>query len=172
MRFIVKIFLIFVIVTICIVVSIIYIKLIKNHTDSVRQLVLMIENIKILIIYKNLSVEDIFDYVSKSDIYGLLGFIKVLNQNIKENGRFYEMVNDALFLDTENYLDKEDIDNVKSFLSMLGNSDAEGQKLNCDLYKNMFNKKLSALEQNEEKERKTGISLILGIGFVLILLII
>lgn len=160
------------IVTICIVVSIIYIKLIKNHTDSVRQLVLMIENIKILIIYKNLSVEDIFDYVSKSDIYGLLGFIKVLNQNIKENGRFYEMVNDALFLDTENYLDKEDIDNVKSFLSMLGNSDAEGQKLNCDLYKNMFNKKLSALEQNEEKERKTGISLILGIGFVLILLII
>ena len=132
----------------------------------------MIENIKILIIYKNLSVEDIFDYVSKSDIYGLLGFIKVLNQNIKENGRFYEMVNDALFLDTENYLDKEDIDNVKSFLSMLGNSDAEGQKLNCDLYKNMFNKKLSALEQNEEKERKTGISLILGIGFVLILLII
>ncbi|MBR5544380.1 MAG: hypothetical protein IKU66_02795 [Clostridia bacterium] len=153
-------------------VSIIYIKLIKNHTDSVRQLVLMIENIKILIIYKNLSVEDIFDYVSKSDIYGLLGFIKVLNQNIKENGRFYEMVNDALFLDTENYLDKEDIDNVKSFLSMLGNSDAEGQKLNCDLYKNMFNKKLSALEQNEEKERKTGISLILGIGFVLILLII
>lgn len=160
------------IVTICIVVSIIYIKLIKNHTDSVRQLVLMIENIKILIIYKNLSVEDIFDYVSKSDIYGLLGFIKVLNQNIKENGRFYEMVNDALFLDTENYLDKEDIVNVKSFLSMLGNSDAEGQKLNCDLYKNMFNKKLSVLEQNEEKERKTGISLILGIGFVLILLII
>lgn len=160
------------IVTICIVVSIIYIKLIKNHTDSVRQLVLMIENIKILIIYKNLSVEDIFDYVSKSDIYGLLGFIKVLNQNIKENGRFYEIVNDALFLDTENYLDKEDIVNVKSFLSMLGNSDAEGQKLNCDLYKNMFNKKLSALEQNEEKERKTGISLILGIGFVLILLII
>ena len=160
------------VVTICIVVSIIYIKLIKNHTDSVRQLVLMIENIKILIIYKNLSVEDIFDYVSKSDIYGLLGFIKVLNQNIKENGRFYEIVNDALFLDTENYLDKEDIDNVKSFLSMLGNSDAEGQKLNCDLYKNMFNKKLSVLEQNEEKERKTGISLILGIGFVLILLII
>lgn len=153
-------------------VSIIYTKLIKKHTDSVRQLVLMVENIKILIIYKNLSVKDIFDYFSKSDIYSLLGFIKVLNQNIKENGGFYEIVNDTLFLNTENYLDKEDINNVKSFLSMLGNSDVEGQKINCDLYKNMFNKKLSVLEQNEEKKQKTGISLILGIGFVLILLII
>ena len=77
-----------------------------------------------------------------------------------------------MFFKTENYFDKQDSDDIKNFLLMLGNSDTEGQLLNCDLYKNLFNKKLSILESNEEKQQKTGISLISGIGIVLIILII
>lgn len=122
--------------------------------------------------YKNLSIEEIFDFVSKSEAYELLGFIKVINKSIKDNNEFYEIVDNSLFLKTENYFDKQDSDDIKNFLLMLGNSDTEGQLLNCDLYRNLFNKKLSILELNEEKQRKTGVSLISGIGLVLIILII
>lgn len=122
--------------------------------------------------YKNLSVEEIFDFVSKSEAYELLGFINVINKSIKDNNEFYKIVDNSLFLKTENYFDKQDSDDIKNFLLMLGNSDTDGQLLNCDLYKNLFNKKLSILESNEEKKQKTGISLISGIGIVLIILII
>lgn len=132
----------------------------------------MLENIKILIMYKNLSVEELFDYVLKSDTYDLLGFIETLNNNIKEHNQFYEIINDSLFSKTENYFDREEVEDIKNFLLMLGNSDTEGQMLNCELYKNMFNKKLSILEQNKETQRKTGVSLIFGVGVVLIILII
>lgn len=132
----------------------------------------MLENIKILIMYKNINIEEIFDYISKSDSYDLLCFVKTINENIKEHNKFYEIVDDSLFIRTENYFDKQDVEDIKSFLLMLGNSDTEGQMLNCDLYKNMFNKKLSILEQNEEKQHKTGVSLIFGIGIILIILII
>lgn len=132
----------------------------------------MLENIKILIMYKNLSVEELFDYVLKSDTYDLLGFIETLNNNIKEHNQFYEIINDSLFSKTENYFDREEVENIKNFLLMLGNSDTEGQMLNCELYKNMFNKKLSILEQKIETQRKTGVSLIFGVGVVLIILII
>lgn len=132
----------------------------------------MLENIKILIMYKNLSVEELFDYVLKSDSYDLLGFIETLNNNIKEHNQFYEIINDSLFSKTENYFDREEVEDIKNFLLMLGNSDTEGQMLNCELYKNMFNKKLSILEQNKETQRKTGVSLIFGVGVVLIILII
>ncbi len=132
----------------------------------------MLENIKILIMYKNLSVEELFDYVLKSDTYDLLGFIETLNSNIKEHNQFYEIINDSMFSKTENYFDREEVEDIKNFLLMLGNSDTEGQMLNCELYKNMFNKKLSILEQNKETQRKTGVSLIFGVGVVLIILII
>lgn len=122
--------------------------------------------------YKNLSVEEIFDFVSKSESYELLGFINVINKSIKDNNEFYKIVDNSLFLKTKNYFDKQDSDDIKNFLLMLGNSDKDGQLLNCDLYKNLFNKKLSILESNEEKKQKTGISLISGIGIVLIILII
>ena len=122
--------------------------------------------------YKNLSVEELFDYVLKSDTYDLLGFIETLNNNIKEHNQFYEIINDSLFSKTENYFDREEVEDIKNFLLMLGNSDTEGQMLNCELYKNMFNKKLSILEQNKETQRKTGVSLIFGVGVVLIILII
>ena len=122
--------------------------------------------------YKNLSVEEIFDFVSKSESYELLGFINVINKSIKDNNEFYKIVDNSLFLKTKNYFDKQDSDDIKNFLLMLGNSDTDGQLLNCDLYKNLFNKKLSILESNEEKKQKTGISLISGIGIVLIILII
>lgn len=162
----------FTITVICVILSVDYIKQIKNHIFSVRQFLLLLENIKILIMYKNLSVEEIFDFVSKSESYELLGFINVINKSIKDNNEFYKIVDNSLFLKTKNYFDKQDSDDIKNFLLMLGNSDTDGQLLNCDLYKNLFNKKLSILESNEEKKQKTGISLISGIGIVLIILII
>lgn len=167
-----KVFLVFAIIIICVTASINYTKRINNHIISVRQFLLMLENIKILIMYKNLSVEELFDYVLKSDTYDLLGFIETLNNNIKEHNQFYEIINDSLFSKTENYFDREEVENIKNFLLMLGNSDTEGQMLNCELYKNMFNKKLSILEQKIETQRKTGVSLIFGVGVVLIILII
>ena len=167
-----KVFLVFAIIIICVTASINYTKRINNHIISVRQFLLMLENIKILIMYKNLSVEELFDYVLKSDTYDLLGFIETLNNNIKEHNQFYEIINDSLFSKTENYFDRQEVEDIKNFLLMLGNSDTEGQMLNCELYKNMFNKKLSILEQNKETQRKTGVSLIFGVGVVLIILII
>lgn len=157
--------------SVCIVISLIYIKQIKNHTRAIRQCVLLVENIKILIEYRNLSIEEIFDNISASDNYDLLIFIKDLKRGI--DNQYYDNLNKVLSTDSLlNYFDSEDIDYLKGFFSMLGRSDTNGQIMNCDLYKNLFEKKLLLLEGNENNRCKSTATLTMGLGMLFSIIVI
>ena len=45
-----------------------------------------------------------------------------------------------------NNFDDEDVEYLKGFFSMLGTSDTDGQIVNCNLYKKLFEKKHYQLE--------------------------
>lgn len=138
---------------------------IKNHTSAVRQSILMIDNVEIMLEYRNLSIQEIFHSLSISPNFTLLKFINEINKQIGM-GREYEtafnsVLNDKFF--TSNY-DSEDRDYMQGFLSMLGKSDIAGQIANCKMYKEFFKTKLSVLENDENDRCKSLTALIIGVG--------
>ncbi len=131
---------------------------------------MMLENIQMLIEYRNLSTKEIFEYLYANSTLSNLKFIRKIhfsdnNFNITITDIFNEKQN------LENF-DKEDIGLLKGFFSILGRSNLEGQISNCKLYKEFFKKKLRKLEEKESSECKTKSTLITALGLVLIILII
>ena len=143
---------------------------IKNHTQAIKQSVLLVENIRMLIEYNNLSLKEIFENISKKDTYNLLEFLNTINYGIDD----YNNTLDSVFSEKSfiAYLDKEDCENFKGFLSMLGKSDTDGQILNCNLYKNLFEKKYLQLENDEISRCKSTITLTMCFGMLFLIVAI
>lgn len=156
--------------SVCIVVSLIYIKHIKNHTKAVRQCALMIENIKILIEYKNLNVSEIFNVICNSVNYSQLTFLSAIKSGICD----YQNTVNEVFQNRDDLLifDTEDLEYLKGFLSMLGRSDTYGQVTNCNLYKKLFEKKCAELESSEKTRCKCAATVIVGIGLLFSIILI
>lgn len=143
-----------------------FIKQTKNHTLAIKQCIVLIENIKILIEYQGADVNNIFYQLSKSNNYNLLDFVLPISEKVKEIDLYIKEKQDF------QNLDKEDSDNMKGFLSMLGKSDIAGQISNCELYKAFFQNKLDILEKNEKSKCKNISALTIGVGLILSILII
>ncbi len=153
------------IMTICIVVVLISVKQIKRRTQAIRQCFFMIEKIEIYLGYQNASINEIFKSLSESKIYSELNFITIINMNIKNNVSDYVCSQNTLSsIDSLTLLDSTDKDNMKSFLSMLGKSDLEGQITNCKLYKEFFKNKLKCLEENENDKCKSISIIAIGLS--------
>lgn len=158
------------IMLVCTIISLIYVKQIKNHTKSIMQMILLIENISILIEYKNLSITEIFNVIYYSDNYSLLIFLENIKNGIKE---YHETLN-RVFADKGllNIFDCDDIEYMKGFFSMLGTSDTNGQLVNCSLYKKLFEKKYSQLVSIEKSKCKCTSTLSIGLGLVISIFLI
>ncbi len=158
------------IMLICTVISLIYVNQIKNHTKSIMQFVLLIENIKILIEYKNMSITEIFDVTCDSENYNLLTFLVKIKSGLCD---YHKTLNEVFEDKSLVYIfDSEDIEYIKGFFSMLGTSDTNGQVVNCDLYKKLFEKKYSQLESVEKSKCKCTTTLSMGIGLLISIIII
>lgn len=149
------------------------VKQIKRHTNAVKQCLLMIDNIEIHLLYNNVNVSELFSILDNSSMYNELGFIKIILSNIN-NGSVDIIFNDktSSSIDSSAALDEKDKENIKGFLSMLGKSDINGQILNCKMYKELFKKKLSYLEENEQERCKSISTIILGFGLLLAIIMI
>lgn len=133
----------------------------------------MIENIEILLSYNNLSVNEIFRILSKNKTYYLLTFINKINENFLTNENYYLLNNCNIISIKDNcYLNSEDKEILINFLSLLGKSDLNGQLINCKTYKDIFKKRLKENEIKELKDCKSSGMLILGIGFLIIIMVI
>lgn len=150
--------------------SLIYVNQIKNHKKSVLQIILLIENIKILIEFKNISITEIFYIICSTDKYPLLTFL----DDIKNGLDNYQNTLKDVLNDKKMYFqfDTEDIEYIKGFFSMLGTSDTYGQIVNCDLYKKLFEKKYSQLLLIEKSKCKCTSTLSIGIGLLISIIII
>ncbi len=132
---------------------------------------MMLDNIEILLEYRNLETVEIINSLNRSDGYGNLKFLKLITKGVHQD--FNINVNNAFSdVNATADLDKDDIVLLKGFFSVFGRSGVEGQILNCRLYKEFLKQKLDVLEKNEASECKTKGMLITSMGMVLIILII
>ena len=133
-------------------------------------MMLLIENIKILIEYKNMSVAEIFNIICSSDNYNCLIFLNEIRKGIAD----YHKTLIDVFEDKSTFygFDNEDIEYIKGFFSMLGTSDTNGQLVNCSLYKKLFEKKHSQLVSVEKSKCKCTSTLSIGMGLLISIIII
>ena len=146
------------------------VKQIKNHTKSVMQLIILVENIKILIEFKSTSITEIFDIICNNESFNCLTFLGDLKIGVNDYHKTLEKVfsNKNLLY----FFDCEDVEYMKGFFSMLGTSDVSGQVLNCDLYKKLFEKKYSQLFSNEKSKCRCIFTLTIGFGLLISIIII
>lgn len=153
--------------------SLITVRQIKNHTEAVRQSILMIDNIEIMLEYNNLSIEEIFKSLNLSSNFSLLTFVNEIYRQIGIGEEFETAYSDVLSdLSLTRAYDNEDRAFMSGFLSLLGKSDVSGQIANCKMYKEFFKTKLSALESDETNRCKASASAILGIGAMVSIILI
>lgn len=149
------------------------IKQIKNHTVSIRQCILMIENIEIQISYSNIKLANLIAGLSNNSSFNYLFFLNEINKRTTE---FCDLNNicDDVFNDKSimNLFDREDIELLKGFFSGLGKSDTNGQLLNCNSYKEFFKNKLKRLEAEEIIKCKSRMAITLGLGLVFSIVVI
>ena len=131
----------------------------------------MIENIEILISYNMLSVQEVFRILSENNTYIFLTFIKNINKNMEmNNGNYILSCDNKKYIDNNLYLKKDDKENLINFFSLFGKSDLSGQLTNCKTHKEIFKKRLNYIEKEEKYECKSTSVLIVGIGFLIIIL--
>ena len=146
------------------------VKQIKNHTKSVMQLIILVENIKILIEFKSTSITEIFDIICNNESFNCLTFLSDIRFGVNDYHKTLEKV-----FSNKNLLyifDCEDVEYMKGFFSMLGTSDVSGQVLNCDLYKKLFEKKYSQLSSNEKSKCRCIFTLTIGFGLLISIIMI
>lgn len=149
-----------------------YIRQCNCHQKAVNQCLTMIENIEILLSYNSLSTQEIFKILSQNDLYNLLTFIKLINNNMEFKENKYVLSNCNLeYINSNLYLKKDDKENLVNFFSLFGKSDLNGQIMNCRKYKDIFKKRLDYIEKNEIKECKSTSVLIISIGILIIILL-
>lgn len=153
--------------------AMIIVRRIKNHTNAVRQSILMIDKIEIILQYNSLTISEIFKNLSLSSNFTLLNFLNEINKQIGM-GLDYENIY-ATVLDDLSFTkcyDFQDREYMKGFLSMLGKSDVSGQIANCKMYKELFKTKLSVLEKNEDDRCKSLTAFVIGIGIMISIILI
>ena len=165
-----KLVVVIMIMLLCTIISTIYVKQIKNHTKSVMQFILLIENIKILIEYKNTSISELFYILCSCDSYNLLTFLDEISNGLEDYQK--TVCNVFSCNNSKCHFDQEDIEHIKNFFLMLGTSDTNGQIVNCNLYKNIFEKKYSQLYSAEKSKCKCTSTLSIGLGILISIFII
>lgn len=152
-----------------ILVNISYIRQIKNRTEALRQVFLMIDYIEICIKYQNSDMKEIFQHIYNSRNFLLLPFIKDFKcQNFTVDFSKYSFNS----LKNMNLFSLYSCELLDGFFSMLGKSDADGQILNCETYKEFFKQEVAKAKESEERKIKTGSSLIFGITLLLLIIIL
>lgn len=134
---------------------------------------MMLENIEMLIEYRNLSVDSIFSYLSHNSTFSHLNFIDYISEKTSVERNYEKVFDDALSCreNVKNF-DNEDIGFIKGYFSVIGKSDLAGQISNCRLYKGFFKQKLGKLEAEENIKCKSTGTFILGAGILIIIILI
>lgn len=133
----------------------------------------MLETIEIYLNYSNLDICALFSELSENNSYSNLHFIGYIFEKLKI-GIDFDFAYKSSLKNSKltRFLDKNDIDLLNSFYSVLGKSDIEGQISNCRLYKHFFNQKLTTLEKQEKAKCKTNFALSIGSGLIISILFI
>lgn len=149
------------------------IRQIKNHTLAVRQCVMMLENIEILLEHRNLSVENIFNFLKYNENFSQLKFIDCVAKDFENESDYDKVLTKSLSIqENTKSFDSADLELLEGYFSVMGKTDLSGQISNCRLYKEFFKQKLQRLEAEENMKCKSAGTFIVGTGVLLIIILI
>ncbi len=146
-----------------------YIRQIKNRTEALRQIYLMIDFIEISIKYQSLDLKDIFRHIYSSDKFYLLMFLQDFKKS--EFSTDFSKYN-FRSIKKSNIFSPYSCELLDGFFSMLGKSDVDGQILNCETYKKFFKAEQESAKSAEERKIKTFSALLFGTVFLLLIIIL
>lgn len=152
-----------------ILANISYIKQIKNRTEALRQVYLMIDYIEICIKYQSLDLKEIFQHIYNSEKFSLLSFLKDFKR-LNFSADFSEY--NFRTVKNLNTFSPYSCELLSGFFSLLGKSDVDGQILNCETYKEFFKTESDKAFENEERKIKTGSSILFGAVLLLLIIIL
>jgi len=140
----------------------------KKRIFSLRQLIVLIENIDSHISYSRKNIfEIISDLIGREEVK-----LRIMSELIKcDNGNFSDnWKNSVENFSSEDCLNKEDENILKSFGKSLGITDTNGQTSNCRLHKVMLEKQLNDAEEKLKEKSKvnTAVSFFLAVSAVII----
>lgn len=134
---------------------------------------MMLENIEMLLAHRNLSVDNIFDFLRKSQTFSQLKFIESVAEEFLNESDYEKVISKALATHQNvKHFDAADLDLLKGYFSVIGKTDLPGQISNCRLYKEFFKQKLQKLEADENMKCKSAGTFIVGTGVLLIIILI
>ena len=140
----------------------------KKRIVSLRQLIVMIENIDSHISFSRKTIGEIISNL----ICGEKVKLKVMSELLKcDNGNFSDnWKNSVENFSSEDCLNIDDKNILLSFGKSLGITDTKGQTSNCMLHKAMLEKQLNEAEEKlKEKEKvNTAVSFFLALSAVII----
>lgn len=134
---------------------------------------MMLENIEMLLAHRNLSIDEIFEFLNMNDNFKKIKFIDFFIKEFSMENDYDKALKDSL-TNQENAkcFDEEDLELLKGYFSVMGKTDLAGQISNCRLYKEFFKQKLQKLESEENIKCKSTGTFILGAGVLVIIVLI
>ncbi len=140
----------------------------KKRIVSLRELIILIENIDSQISYSKKTIQEIireFTHSADTELKTMSELIRCENGNFSDNWQ-----NCVKKFSGEDCINKEDEKILLSFGKILGVTDVNGQKGNCRLHKVMLEKRLKDAEEKiKEKSRvNTAVSFFLALSIVII----
>lgn len=134
---------------------------------------MMLENIEILLEHRNLSVDNIFNFLNENENFSQLKFIDCFAKNFEYEKDYDKVLSKALEIqENAKNFDSSDFELLKGYFSVIGKTDLSGQISNCRLYKEFFKQKLQKLESEENMKCKSASTFIVGAGVLLIIILI
>ncbi len=122
----------------------------------------LIQYFKTYIAYSKTPVPRIISMLEKKEVNNC--FFIALNYELQKNGDFYtSWCNSLKSVQTELFLDSEDVHLLCSFAQCLGSSDINGQLENCELYIKLISSRLDELRL----QAKTKIKVYDSIGMMI-----
>ena len=146
----------------------------KRHIQ-VNELIKILEIIRMDLSFSMYTLGEIFEKIGYKNDYSISSFFSLLSKELRESTykTLDEVVNSNIYkLSEENYLNKKDVDELKSVLITLGKSDIASQQRLIDL--SIENFKRTTVETKDDIEKKGNVykklSTIIGIMISIILI--
>lgn len=133
----------------------------------------MLENIEIFINYSNYSIKELFKVLNNSDNINRLPFINIFCENMADESDFNKVCELALYdKKVVGCFEDDELELLRGFFSVLGQTDSTGQIINCQTYKVFFKQRLSVLEAQEKIKCKNQTAMVLGLSFMISIIIL
>lgn len=168
----IKYILIFFIFTISIIIGNSYSKKYSVREKELKEILNILNVIKAKIKFTGQGIHEIFEQICIINQDNIGNMFKMANEFMEEECASASFEKAADLLEKNSSLNKEDIEAIKSFSKMLGNTDIEGQVSQIELVENLIKKQIEQATEEKRKNSKLYKTLGVTVGLTITIILI